>query len=527
MAGIALSPQDLPYRDKLREALVQDLYRRALVPVLLSLPILYVFYLILEDIIPQRPLIGWIFVGMIGVLIPRLASILFVDRIKARYPDPRVRVVVFATAACLLGLGIGAINIIAAPVVSPEQLALMAIIAAGINSIAIISMSPSLASYLLYMVPNIGSMGVAILIGPKLQYGGILLFLILSNLFALILMATYVHLAMRKAILLRLRVDDANTALQHANERLEAEIKERMEIAQSLKQRNDELEALNQKLANTHVQLLQSEKLASVGQLAAGVAHEINNPIAFVHSNLECLGNYVKDIVSVLDAYEEIEAASSNKDLARRKLERLKSSVDVNYLRDDIPVLMKESTDGLTRVEKIVKDLKEFAHLDQAEWQYIDLHQSLESTLNVAAHEIDAKAQVVREYGELPLVECLPAQINQVFLNVLINAAQAQVLRGTITLRTGRDGQFVWVQIIDTGKGIEPSHLGRIFDPFFTTKPVGVGPGLGLTVSYNIVQQHDGAIDVKSEVAKGSTFTIRLPIDAKKTQAQMHKLHTA
>jgi len=154
--------------------MVQDLYRRALIPVLFLLPILYVFYLVLADVIPQRPLIGWIFVGMILVLAPRLASILFVNRIKARFPDPRIRIAIFAMATALLGVGMAAINIIAAPIVTPEQLALMAIIAAGINSIAIVSMSPSLVSYLLYMVPNIASISIAVLIGPKLEYGGIL-----------------------------------------------------------------------------------------------------------------------------------------------------------------------------------------------------------------------------------------------------------------------------------------------------------------------------------------------------------------
>jgi len=508
-----LSAQDAPHRVNLRQILVDDLYRRALFPLLIFTPFVYVFYLVTADAILQRPAIGWILAFMVAALVSRIAAVLLVDRVKVRYPDPKVRIGIFAIAAFLLGGSMAAINIIAAPIISLEQLTLLLIISAGINSIAIVSMSPSLASYLLYMVPNIASMSVAVLIGPTLMYRGIFLFLTITNLVSLIFMSTFVHIKERRSILLRLKVDEANAALQHVNEQLNSEIEERVAAEDALKQRNAELETLTQKLAGAQNQLLQSEKLASVGQLAAGVAHEINNPIAFVRSNLNSLGTYVNDLISMLDAYGEVERESDGRDnIAKRKLEQFKSSINVNFLREDIPLLLKESSDGLTRVEKIVKDLKEFSHLDEAEWQYVDIHQALESTLNVAAHEIRSKADVVREYGDLPQIECLPAQINQVFLNLLINAAQAQEGRGTIIVRTGRNGEWIWVQIADNGKGIEPAHIRRIFDPFFTTKPVGVGPGLGLSVSYSIVQQHGGTIEVASEIGKGSTFTIRLPI---------------
>jgi len=308
-----------------------------------------------------------------------------------------------------------------------------------------------------------------------------------------------------------------SSALRHHNIELAGLVSERTEelsgANNALEERNTELETLNQKLAGAQTQLLQSEKMASVGQLAAGVAHEINNPIAFVRSNMTSLNTYVRDIVSMLDAYEEIERAPAPaaRDIAKGQLEQLKKSIDVSFLRDDIPALLTESSDGLTRVEKIVKDLREFTHLDESEWQCIDIHEGLESTLNVAAHEIRLKADVVREYGDLPPIECQPAQINQVFLNLLMNATQAQEERGTITVRTGCDEHSIWVQIADTGKGIEPAQIGRIFDPFFTTKPVGIGPGLGLSVSYSIVKQHGGTIDVASELGKGSTFTVNLP----------------
>jgi len=508
----ALSSGDRPYRTQLREALVEDLYRRAPLPILLLIPILYVLYLVVAEAIAARPAIAWVFVGMILVLVPRIVLVLTVGRIKARWPDPRVRIGIFATAAALLGFGMAAVNIMAAPLVTPEQLELMTIIAAGTNSIAIVSMSPSLASYLLYMVPNIASMVVAVLIGPQFEHHGILLFLVCLNLFSLIVMATFVHLGTRKAILLRLRVDYANAALRDSNQRLESEIAERVAAEGALRERNVELEVANRRLAEAHSQLLQSEKLASVGQLAAGIAHEINNPISFVHSNLHSLSRYSKDMFSVLDAYEQ--AGSAHDEAALQRARQLKNAANVDFLRSDIPVLITESSDGLTRVEKIIKDLREFTNIDRSEHQLVDVRDALERTLSVAAHEIRPKADVVREYGELPPIECRPAQINQVFLALLINAAQAIATHGTITLRTACDGNGVRIAITDTGSGIDAAHLGRIFDPFFTTRPVGSGVGLGLTVAYNIVQQHGGRIDVASTLGQGTTFTVHLPLRA-------------
>jgi len=501
----ALRSDDPMHRARLREILVEDLYRRAPLPLLLFVPILYVLYLITHEAIARRPAIAWVFVGMIVVLIPRMLTVMFVERIKARWPDPRVRIAIFASCAALLGLGMAAVNLMAAPFVTPEQLALMAIIAAGINSIAIISMSPSLTSYLLYMVPNIASMGIAVLIGPPLEHHAILLFLICLNLFSLIVMATYVHIATRRAVLLRLRVDEANEALRDGNRRLEAEVAERVAAERSLRERNVELEVANRRLAEAHNQLLQSEKLASVGQLAAGIAHEINNPIAFVHSNLHSLDGYTRDIFSLLDAYEAAgEPASA-------QLQQLKRAANVGFLREDIPTLINESSDGLTRVEKIIRDLREFTNIDKSERQLVDVHDALERTLSVAAHQIRPKADILREFGQVPLIECLPAQINQVFLALLVNAAQAIDTHGTITIGTGADDDQLWVRIADSGKGIAPEHLGRIFDPFFTTKPIGTGMGLGLSVAYSIVQQHGGSIEAHSEPGRGAVFTVRLP----------------
>ncbi|WP_313917058.1 ATP-binding protein [Tahibacter sp.] len=509
-----LSALDHPYAERLEEILVDDLYRRALMPVVMLLPVLGVFYSVLAAIVPERPVIGWIFVALFLLVIPRLVIVLCADRIKARYPNAQQRLLFFAVPTVVVGLGMSAINLLAAPLITAEQLIMLAIIAAGINSIAIISMSSSLATYLLYMVPNIGSIAVAELIGPPLMYREVFLFLIITNLFSLVFMATTVNLKARRNILLQLKINEINSLLQEVNHQLKCEVDERMAAVAELKVRNEDLEALNQRMASTQARLLQSEKMASIGLLAAGIAHEINNPIAFVRSNLHSLANYLTDLVAVMKAYEVAE--STQGEAERRILAELKRSTDIGYVLDDIPLLIAESSGGLSRVEKIVNDLKKFSDLDRTAWQYVDLHESIENTLNVAAHEIGQKADIVREYGELPPVACLPGQLNQVFLNLLVNAVQSHPGRGTVTIRTGRDGDSVWVQIQDTGAGIPPENLARIFDPFYTTKKVGVGPGLGLSVSYSIIQQHGGSIEVSSEVGKGSIFTVRLPIDAQR-----------
>jgi signal transduction histidine kinase len=273
-----------------------------------------------------------------------------------------------------------------------------------------------------------------------------------------------------------------------------------------------ELIVTNEKLEDAQNHLLQADKMASIGQLAAGVAHEINNPIGYVYSNLGTLEKYIQDTFAMLDLYEQAEAAIPDQevlatlDLARKKL-------DIAFLKEDLKALMSESKDGITRVKKIVQNLKDFSHVDIAdEWHLTDLHKGLDSTLNIVNNEIKYKAEVIKEYGELPEVECLSSQINQVFMNLLVNAAHAIEERGTITIRTGRQKDEVWVEIADTGKGIEVENLKKIFDPFFTTKPIGKGTGLGLSLSYGILQKHHGRIEVQSEVGRGTTFRLWLPV---------------
>lgn len=285
-------------------------------------------------------------------------------------------------------------------------------------------------------------------------------------------------------------------------------------LADQVVSRTNALESANQQVSELRDQLLHSEKLAAIGQLAAGVAHEINNPVGFVNANLGTLKGYVKDILRMMRAYESACCESARDPLVDARLKQLRAELELDYLCDDAPLLIEESLEGLSRVCRIVQDLKCFAHLDPNEqWMLADLHECLDSTLNIATNEIKYKAVVLKEYGAIPEVECIPSQINQVFLNMLVNAAQAmpENAQGTITVRTRREGETVCVEIADTGCGIEPSALPRIFDPFYTTKPVGKGTGLGLSLSYGIIQRHGGRIEVDSESGRGTTFRIMLP----------------
>jgi signal transduction histidine kinase len=256
--------------------------------------------------------------------------------------------------------------------------------------------------------------------------------------------------------------------------------------------------------------------MAAIGQLAAGVAHEINNPIGFVNSNLGTLRGYTERLLNIIGAYEQCQAKV--KDVPMDDIMAVRAEADLDFLREDVISLLNESQEGLTRVKKIVQDLKDFSHVDEAEWQEANLNEGIESTLNVVSNEIKYKAEVVREYGKLPPVRCIAAQVNQVLMNLLVNAAQAIDGRGTITVRSGVEGPSVWIEVQDTGKGMSPEVQKRIFEPFYTTKPIGKGTGLGLSLSYDIiVKRHGGRFDVKSEPNQGSTFRIWLPVAGSET----------
>jgi len=268
-------------------------------------------------------------------------------------------------------------------------------------------------------------------------------------------------------------------------------------------------EELIHELAHAHGQLLQSEKLASIGQLAAGVAHEINNPVGFVNANLGTFKRYVADLFAALSAYEKVESEMTP--ASRAAIHELKRELDLDYLRTDIATLLTESVDGMQRVKRIVQGLRDFSQQEATERRWACLESTLDTTLDIVWNELKHKAEVKKEYGAIPQVECIPSQLGQVFMNLLVNAAQAIEGHGCITVRTGHDEQHVWVEVEDTGSGIKPEHRGRIFDPFFTTKPVGGGTGLGLSISYGVVKKQGGRIDVQTEIGKGSSFRVVLP----------------
>ena len=266
------------------------------------------------------------------------------------------------------------------------------------------------------------------------------------------------------------------------------------------------------RIAAMRSQLQQSERMASVGQLAAGVAHEINNPIGFIYSNLGTLDTYTQDILKMLAMYQTAEDVISDANI-RTQLQSTRDKLDIAFLKEDMQALMGESKDGLVRIKKIVQNLKDFSHVDSGDdWLFIAINDCIDTTLNVINNEIKNKAEIIKEYSELPEIECLPSQLNQVFVNILMNATQAIEERGTIIIRTGLQDRELWIDVIDNGKGIEAKNMSKIFDPFFTTLPIGKGTGLGLSLAYSIVQKHHGRIEVQSIIGKGSTFRIYLPL---------------
>jgi PAS domain S-box-containing protein len=278
-----------------------------------------------------------------------------------------------------------------------------------------------------------------------------------------------------------------------------------------IEEKNQQQELIRQ-LHKAQSQLLQSEKMASIGHLAAGVAHEINNPVGYINSNIGSLKKYLDDLFQVLGLYEKAEQHIADAAVCR-ELEELKARIDLQYIKEDLWSLLKESEEGVNRVKQIVSDLKDFSHVDEAEWQVVDIHKGLDATLNVVWNELKYRADVIREYGEIPYVECMPSKLNQVFMNILVNAAHAIENHGSITIRTGADNDdWVWIEIKDTGKGMPENMLGQIFEPFFTTKPVGQGTGLGLSLSWSIVNEHGGNISVDSRPGEGAIFKIMLPV---------------
>lgn len=276
-----------------------------------------------------------------------------------------------------------------------------------------------------------------------------------------------------------------------------------------LEKRNTELLERKSELERLQVQIVQSSKMASLGQLAAGVAHELNNPVGFVHANLEILDSLIQDLVRLVQFYEKSELSAS----AACEADLLKESIRFPVILDDINSIVADCREGSDRIRGISQNLRTFSRLDEAEYKDTDIHEGIEATVRLASQHFNSgKIVVTRDFHELPPLAAYSGQLNQVWMNLIVNAAQAIGSdAGEIRISTRFDEDNVWVEFSDNGCGIAIQHLNRIFDPFFTTKSVGEGTGLGLSISFSIVERHGGNISVVSGLGKGTTFKVRLP----------------
>jgi signal transduction histidine kinase len=312
-----------------------------------------------------------------------------------------------------------------------------------------------------------------------------------------------------------------------ANEQLVQLVQKITRRETSLRQAKNELEALNGQIIEQQQLLVQAEKMASVGQLAAGVAHEINNPTGFVMGNLEILVEYKDSIQCLLKGYEALEADIESlgndaeipdSDTLLSTLEKvrlIKSEQDIAYIMADIDTLLVDSLLGTERIHNIVKDLKSFSRVDDGDTKEVELNEEvIETALRLVWNEMKYKCTLKKSLTALPLINCRPGELSQVIMNLLINACDAIEQEGEVTLSSYFENASISIQVSDTGVGISEEHMLKLFDPFFTTKDIGKGTGLGLSISHGIVRRHGGSLTVSSQLGKGTTFTVNLPIEA-------------
>jgi two-component system, NtrC family, sensor kinase len=319
------------------------------------------------------------------------------------------------------------------------------------------------------------------------------------------------------------RVEERTQELVQSNQALQVEISDRKRVEIQLKQQAEDLQNTLQELQSTQIQLIQSEKMSGLGQLVAGVAHEINNPVNFIFGNLTYANNYIEDLLRLVQLYEQHYGDPVP------EIQELAEDIDLNFLIEDLRKLLKSMKVGAERIREIVLSLRTFSRMDEAEMKKVDIHEGLDSTLMILEHRIKVKPdriaiEVIKEYGNLPLVECYAGQLNQVFMNILANAIDAldeslvnesekltnpQIRIGTELL----EGDHVKISIADNGLGIPSAVKTRLFDPFFTTKAIGKGTGMGLSISYQIISdRHSGSLECISQPGTGAEFLIVIPL---------------
>jgi two-component system NtrC family sensor kinase len=308
-----------------------------------------------------------------------------------------------------------------------------------------------------------------------------------------------------------LELEVLSFAIERALERRDLTLTARRYRA-DLERQNIELSERKAELERLQAQIIHSEKMAGLGQLAAGIAHELNNPAGFIYGNMDLIRGYLGRLELILSIYERTKLPERE----AVELELTKEEIGYELLLPDLRSMVADCLEGAERIRDVVQNLRLFCRLDDADFKSIDLHESLDSTIRILSRYYGGgSVRLVRRYGVLPLVSCYAGQLNQVWTNLLVNAAQSIAEKGEVSISTNVDGSAAVVTISDTGCGIEPEHLNRIFDPFFTTKAVGEGTGLGLSISYGIIEKHGGTISVESVRGAGTTFRVSIPTQKK------------
>jgi two-component system NtrC family sensor kinase len=302
------------------------------------------------------------------------------------------------------------------------------------------------------------------------------------------------------------------TQLQELNRNLESMVRDRtLELENS----HEALKRAYLDLQNAQEQLVQTEKMASLGQLVAGIAHEIKNPLNFIYGNTGFLADYTRKLQNLVEAFERFPSISEED---RKQILQQKEAIHYSFIKEDLKILIDNFSEGAQRINTIVSDLRAFSRMDADTISEIDVHASLEMSLNLLRNQYKNRIEIHKEYGDIPKIEGYSGKLNQVFMNLLSNAFHAVREKGDVWIRTRSNDRAVEIEIEDSGMGIPQENLKRIFEPFFTTKPVGQGTGLGLSISYGIIEQHHGKIQVSSTPQKGSVFTVRLPVFQEKAE---------